>query len=284
MLVPTNSLRVKFKEENPEMPCMTYHLAFNANTKKGEFRPERVAYSTYIIDEASMICKGVMNNNLTDKNALNANMVLIHDRAQLAAVTPENKHWEDPKTRYFTYGKEYKKRNWFKIHLTKQMRQNDPRFIGILTKMRAMQDECGSLPKMIELLKDRIITEKEALELYRMDTKDIVIASTNDEVDRWNQILLKQAKPGELKLKYTTNGKEHVNNERVIMQKEEDRLESQVLAFGSSIHVVQGLTFTDRLFISLSMLRPNCNFDPHLFYTAVSRLKDIENLYLVKVD
>jgi hypothetical protein len=66
MLVPTNALRVKFKEENPDMPCMTYHLAFNANTKKGEFRPERVAYSTYIIDEASMICKGVMNNILIE--------------------------------------------------------------------------------------------------------------------------------------------------------------------------------------------------------------------------
>jgi len=227
-----------------------------------------------------MICKGVMNNNLTDKNALHSNFVLIHDQAQLAAVTPDNSKWEDPKTRYFTYGKEYKKRSWFKIHLTKQMRQTDQNFIDILNQIRAMQDECNSLPKMIDLLKDRIITEEQAKKLYRMDTKDILIASTNEEVDRWNEIFLKRAKEGELKLKYTTNTKDHVNNERVIMQAYKG--DTQELAFASTIHIVQGLTFTDRMFISLSLLKPNCNFDPHLFYTAVSRLKVKENLYLVK--
>ena len=62
------------------------------------------------MDECSMICKGVMNNNLTDTNAKNANFVLIHDHAQLAALTPDNSDWKDKQTRYFTYGKEYKKR------------------------------------------------------------------------------------------------------------------------------------------------------------------------------
>ena len=280
MLVPNHALRVKFRDEHPEMPCMSYHKMFNTNVKKGEYRPDRRVYSTYLMDECSMICKGVMNNNLTDKNAKDANFVLIHDQAQLAAVTPENSKWEDPKSRYFTYGREFKKRKWLNIHLTKQMRQTDPAFSAILDKIRDMQDECKSLPKMIELLKDRIITEEECKKLYRMDTKDIVIASTNNEVDRWNKIFLKLAKPGELKLKYTTNTTNHVNNERIIMQTEQG--ESQVLAFASTIHIVQGLTFTDRLFISLSMLKPHCNFDPHLFYTAISRLKVMDNLYLVQ--
>lgn len=280
MLVPTHSLRVKFKEEHPDMPCMTYHKAFNTNVKKGDFCPERKQYSTYIMDECSMICKGFMNNILTDKNALNANMVLIHDRAQLKAVVPETLSWKEKQVSYFTYGEEFKKREWFNIHLTKQMRQNDPRFIETLTKMRAMHDEAGSLPKMIELLKDRIITEQEAKDLYRMDTKDIVIASTNDEVDRWNEILKKQAKKGELKLKYTTTTDKHVNNERVILQTEQQAC--QELAFASTVHIVQGLTFTDRLFISLSLLKKNQNFDSHLLYTAVSRVKSIDLLYLVK--
>ena len=143
-----------------------------------------------------------------------------------------------------------------------------------------MQGKCGSLPKMVEMLKDRIITEVEAKKLYRYDTKDIMIATTNEEVDRWNDILLKLAKPGELKLKYTTNGKHYVNNERVIMQSEQ--MDTQALAFASTIHVVQGLTFTDRLFVSLDILKPHKNFDPNLLYTAVSRLKVMENLYLVK--
>ena len=287
MLVPTHALRVKFKEENPDMHCMTYHKAFNTNAKKGEWTPDRRPYSTYIIDECSMICKGVFNLILADKNAMNANMVIIHDQAQLAAVTPDNSKWEDPKSRYFTYGKEYKKRDWFKIHLIKQMRQTDQKFIDILTKMRAMQDECNSLPKMVEMLKDRVITEEECKKLYRMDTKDILIASTNEEVDRWNAIFLKLAKDETkrtglpmLKLKYTTNTKDHVNNERVIMQ--DFQGDTQELAFASTVHLVQGLTFTDRLFISLSLLKKNCNFDSHLFYTAVSRLRDMDNLYLVQ--
>ena len=65
------------------------------------------------------------------------------------------------------------------IHLTKQMRQSDPEFIAILDKFRIMQDKCGALPLMVDMLKDRIITQAKAVELYRMDTKDIVIASTN---------------------------------------------------------------------------------------------------------
>jgi hypothetical protein len=279
MLVPTHALRVKFKEECPDMPCETYHKAFNINVRKGDWNPERRPYSTYILDECSMICKGIMNRILTHENALRANIVLIHDRAQLAAVIPDNTRWEHPKLRYFTNGDEYKKRQWHRIQLTRQMRQTDPNFSAALDEMRVMQDE-NKLQEMIDLFPDRVISEAEALQKYRMDTKDIVIASTNEEVDRWNDMLLKRAKPGELKLKYTKTGKKHVNNERVILQSE--KLESQVYAFASTIHVVQGLTFTDRLFISLSILKKNNNFDPHLFYTAVSRLKTRENLYLVK--
>jgi hypothetical protein len=281
MLVPTNALRVKFRDENPDMPCQTFHKAFNMNQKKGEWMPDRRQYSNYILDECSMICKGMFNQMMTDKNAKNANLIIIHDQAQLAAVMPDNSRWEDPKTRYFTYGKEYKARQWNKIHLTEQKRQNDPRFIHILDRMRELQDKSCSLPTMVNLLEDRIISQKEALELYRMDTKDIVIASTNEEVDRWNQMLLKQAKPNELKLKYTTTKGKHVNNERVIMQT--NQLACQELAFASTVHIVQGITFTDRLFISLSLLKKGNNFDPHLLYTAVSRVKTIENLYLVRV-
>ena len=283
MLVPTNALLVKFRDENPTMPCMTFHKAFNMNQKKGDYMPERQTYSNYILDECSMICKGMFNQMLTDKHAKNANLVIIHDKAQLAAVLPDNSRWEDPKARYFTYGKEYKAREWNKIHLTEQKRQNDPRFIEVLEKMRELQDQPGSLPQMIKLLQDRIITEEAAKGLYRMDTKDIVIASTNEEVDRWNKVLLKQAKAGELKLKYTSTAKNYsyVNNERVILQT--NQLACQELAFASTVHIVQGVTFTDRLFISLSLLKKGYNFDPHLLYTSVSRVKNVENLYLVAV-
>ena len=62
-----------------------------------------------------------------------------------------------------------------------------------------------------------------------------------------------------------------------------EQLACQELAFAATVHIVQGITFTDRLFISLSLLKKENNFDPHLLYTAVSRVKSIDNLYLVRV-
>ena len=102
ILVPTNALRVKFAKENPGVPCSTYHKEFHTNKKKGDYLEPRRPYCNYILDECSMICKGVMNNILTHKNAKNANIVLIHDRAQLAPVMPGNEDWDTPSDRYFT--------------------------------------------------------------------------------------------------------------------------------------------------------------------------------------
>ncbi len=229
-----------------------------------------------------MICKGVMNNILTHRNARNANIILIHDRAQLAPVMPGNEDWADPKQRYFTNGREYKARNWFEVHLTEQKRQSDPKFIEILDKMRLLHDtNNGGLKDMIELLKNRIIPEKEVVNLYRMDKEDLMIASTNLEVDRWNAILHKHAKPGELKLKYTSECPGHVKNERIIQQSVCPA--NMELAFANTVHIVQGLTFPDRLFISLSLTQKRNNFDNHLLYTAVSRVKSIDQLFLVQV-
>jgi ATP-dependent exoDNAse (exonuclease V) alpha subunit len=229
-----------------------------------------------------MICKGVMNQILSHKLALNANFIIIHDKAQLAPVMPGNENWEEPEDRYFTNGREYKKRNWHQIHLTKQMQQNDPKFIETLDNMRIFHDQKdGGLREMIALMKDRIISERDALSLYRYDFQDLLIASTNEEVDRWNKMLLKQSGPGQLKVKYTKTNRTHVNNERVILQTEKEQ--NQELAFASTVHIVQGLTFPDRLFISLSLLEKRNNFDNHLLYTAVSRVKSLDQLYLVAV-
>ena len=282
ILVPTNALRVKFHKENPTIPCMTYHMAFDTNKKKGAWVQDRHAYANYIIDECSMICKGVMDNILTHKNAMNANIILIHDRAQLAPVMPGNEDWTNPRDRYFTNAAEYKKRTWNQIYLTEQKRQTDPHFIKILTQMRTLHDQPGrGLLQMIELLKERIIPEKDVAALYQFDTEDVLIASTNVEVNRWNEILSKSAQPGELKLKYNKTKGDHVNNERVILQSEIGK--DMELAFAATIHIVQGITFHDRLFISLSLLQKNNNFDNHLLYTAVSRVKSIDQLWLVKV-
>ncbi|MDR3572015.1 MAG: hypothetical protein P4L81_07590, partial [Candidatus Pacebacteria bacterium] len=132
-----------------------------------------------------------------------------------------------------------------------------------------------------------IISPEECLKLYRMDTEDLMIASTNEEVDRWNELLEKQAKNEQrtygfvpLKVKYNRSIRGYVNNQRLILQEEMNQ--HQDLAFASTVHIVQGLTFPDRLFISLSLTQKNNNFDNHLLYTAVSRVKTLENVYLVR--
>ena len=287
ILVPTNALRIKFAKECPDIPCTTFHKQFQTQKKKGEYCEPRRIYSTYIMDECSMICKGMMNLILTHQNAADSNIVLIHDRAQLAPVMPNNETWTNPQDRYFTNGEEYKKRTWNKVHLTEQKRQNDPRFIAILDQMRTLQDAKGhGLKEMIELLKERIISEQECEHLYRMDKEDLLIASTNKEVDRWNEKLGKLAKPNELKLIFNKNttvkGEKFVNNQRVILQSEQKAHHD--IGYASTVHVVQGLTFPDRMFVSLSLLQKNNNFDNHLLYTAVSRVKSLDQLYLVKQD
>jgi hypothetical protein len=227
-----------------------------------------------------MICKGMMNLILTHKNAKDANFVLIHDRAQLAPVMPDNARWILPEMRYFTNGDEFIKRNWRKVHLTEQRRQTDPVFIDILSKLRTLHDNVGGgLTEMVELLKHRIIPEADVKGLYRYDNEDLVIASTHEEVNRWNKILYNEK---ELKLIYTKTTKNYFNNQRVIQQT--TKLECQELAFASTVHIVQGLTHTDRLFISLSLLKKGNNFDSHLLYTSVSRVKDINNLYLIATE
>jgi hypothetical protein len=253
--VPNNNLLLKFRAEYPGVPCMTYHKAFqiqwNKKTESINGKPkERVLddrvppprkYSNYILDECSMICKGVMNNILTHKNAKDANFVLIHDRAQLAAIIPENSKWEHPEARYFTNGEEYKKRNWYEIHLTEQKRQNDAEFIAKLDKCRSLQDEKEGLEQMVQLFKDRIVTEEEAIQRYNYKTYDLLIASTVDEVKRWNEIFRKNAAPGELKVKYetTAKSKKYVKNLRLIMQSEVKIKPLQSLAFAATVHLVQ---------------------------------------------
>jgi hypothetical protein len=269
MLVPNNNLKIKFKKENPEMPCLTYHKAFQITVGKNKVNPmPPPKYKTYILDECSMICKGVMNRILTHPFALDANIIIIHDPAQLNPVMPSSKGWKD-KFPYFRYGEEYKARNWFKIHLTEQKRQTDEelkRRLDLVRNMHCSDDK-------VELFKDRIISKEEVKSLYRYDTEDLVLASTNEVVDEWNKILSKGAPS--LKVKYTRSTKKYAMNERLIGQKSIGN--DQELAFASTIHLVQGLTFLDRIFLSQTSL----DFDPHLFYTACSRAKTLDQIYLI---
>ena len=266
--VPNNNLKIKFRKEYPDIPCFTYHKLFQINTKAPVDPPR---YSTYIMDECSMICKGVMNAILNHKHAKDATMILIHDPKQLAPVVPAHDRWQDSSP-YFTEGREYNKRRWNQIHLTEQKRQTDPVFIEKLEKIRNL----NAFPEKLSILQDRIIDAETAKQLYRFDTEDIVLASKNVLVDQWNQILKAIAPANRLKVKFTRSTKRYANNERVINVSEV--ADNQELAFASTIHLVQGLTFTARIFI----VKQDCNFDPALFYTAVSRVKTIDDIFIIE--
>ena len=228
-------------------------------------------FSTYIIDECSMICKGLMNNILTHRNAKDATIILIHDKAQIGPVMPKSDNWKNSSP-YFTEGREYQAREWLHIHLTEQKRQTDPMFIERLEKIRNLD----KFTEKVAVFQDRIIDAETAKRLYRFDTEDLVLASKNVLVDEWNATLQKLAPAGQLKLKYKNSTPRHAKNERVINQSEMGA--NQALAFASTIHMVQGITFTSRIFLVLK----DCNFDPHLLYTAVSRVKTMDNIYLIQ--
>jgi len=147
-----------------------------------------------------------------------------------------------------------------------------------------------SLKMCIYVFRDRIISEEDVLQKYKYDNTDLVVASTNSEnnpeIDYWNKKLYN---PHSLKVQYTRriqktkrNDVEHNIGDRLIMQKQQEK--SQKLAYASSINAVQGRTFHDNLFLSLSIEKVGGNFDSHLFYTFITRPEYLNQIYLIQFD
>lgn len=148
------------------------------------------------------------------------------------------------------------------------------------TRNITKSQECRICSKVAAaLVKDKIlrtISPVNVKHLYDY-TKDIILCRTHREKDTWNNEF--QDKPkyyvvrqGKILDKY------HYNGEIIIYEKHPDEIPSNIInRHGYTVHSIQGETFTGRIFIDIREQK----FDFKMFYTAISRAKKIDQLYLI---
>ena len=117
----------------------------------------------------------------------------------------------------------------------------------------------------------KVINYSQLKELYTID--DMVLAGTNHLKDHYTS-MFEGSFPTE-KYYIKSNNRIHSNGEIVIGAKP-DKTECEV-RHAFTTHSIQGETATHKLFIDSSKM-----FDTRMFYTAISRAKTIDQIYIVK--
>ena len=164
------------------------------------------------------------------------------------------------------------------VNFTKNYRSKDPKLTKVLETMRSiMKNNYGNncLEDMNRVfgqaLKNRTISEEFMFANYKID--DLAICSLNKTQQRFNKVfdtennLIKKWKITEKTDKYP-RGKFVRGDDINTINKE--------LAYATTVHAVQGKTFTNKLYFDLGNI-----FEWGMFYTAVSRLTTLDDLYLI---
>ena len=164
------------------------------------------------------------------------------------------------------------------VNFTKNYRSKDPKLTKVLEAMRSvMKNNYGNncLADMNrsfgQALKNRTISEEFMFANYKID--DLAICSLNKTQQRFNKVfdtennLIKKWKITEKTDKYP-RGKFVRGDDINTINKE--------LAYATTVHAVQGKTFTNKLYFDLGNI-----FEWGMFYTAVSRLTTLDDLYLI---
>ena len=152
----------------------------------------------------------------------------------------------------------------------------------IKQKIRAfMYEHYGDTPKLLEyvkmLLPNNIITKEEAIENYNV--QDWVLASTVVNRDKWTDLLKHKGdkyyvvKHSKQDISKAFNGENCALKGHIIF---EDNKRCEI-RHGFTIHSAQGKTITKKIFIDLDKM----DFDYCLLYTAISRAKRLDQIYLI---
>lgn len=254
ILFPTNDLK-----DGCLIECYTYHKFYNINNPDIPNKPY-LYYSNVIIDEASMIGKKDFSHILK-YTPPHVNIYVISGIKQLAPVD------DDPITNKQLC-------NFKKIALTDIKRTNNKDFISKQLKMLSTDN----ISEKIAIFSDNIITEQKFLREYSIN--DIIISSTNDTVNYYNNILYNRYSDGDIiPVAYLRTTSNYFKNQRVYIKKSEFNREKYKLCFASTIHLVQGRTLNNNLyFINKNIW---CS---ELINVAFSRNTDISKLFIVNIE
>jgi len=108
---------------------------------------------------------------------------------------------------------------------------------------------------------------------YTID--DTILSSVNVFCNDVNNKLFD--KMDVLKCKYNTTTSKYAKNQTVILNKDVYDASKQSLNFCSTIHLIQGLTLKNKIYIN-----PNNLFIENLLYVAFSRAINIDQIYIIE--
>jgi hypothetical protein len=118
----------------------------------------------------------------------------------------------------------------------------------------------------------RAINKKKLQELY--DIQDMILVGTNYLKDAYTKMFTGKFKDD--KYYITSNNRLHSNGEILIGEKPE-KTDCEV-RHAFTTHSIQGETASHKLFIDASKM-----FDSRMFYTAISRARTIEQIYIIDI-
>ena len=129
--------------------------------------------------------------------------------------------------------------------------------------------------KQFFLKKHRVIDKEELAELY--DIRDYILVGTKKV--GWEYTNMFIGKFEEEKYYNNKNNYEYSNGDIVYINKEDGKLKdlsTVEIRHHFTTHSIQGETIDSRIFIDISKM-----FDSRMFYTAISRARKLDQIYLV---
>lgn len=128
---------------------------------------------------------------------------------------------------------------------------------------------------VFEEIKDRIITEEEALKQYN-PRDDIIIAGRWSAVNHFNEELHKLHE-GKEKIQLTCNLKDYSKGQIMYKPDLTTTTKSFKICFSTTIHGVQGKTFMGNLYIHKKNI-----FEYGMLYTALSRVRHYKQIFIIE--
>jgi len=121
-----------------------------------------------------------------------------------------------------------------------------------------------------------MIDQEELKEMY--DIKDYILVGTKKVGSEYTKMFTGNflCRSGEEKYYVKSNTDEFSNCDVVIDSKKPEECNSEI-RHHSTTHSIQGETITSKIFIDCSKM-----FDSRMFYTAISRAKYLDQIYIVK--
>lgn len=228
-----------------------------------------------IIDECSMISSSRLNV-IISQYSKNSNIILCGDiNYQLNPISGDTIKINDYDCKHVEcFTEDYRSKDDIIKNLKLKLREyiTDLQKHNItVTKERRI---CAKVATA--LIKDKTlqtISPENVKHIYDYKN-DIILCRTHREKDEWNVKFKDQSKyyvtrPGKI------NGKYYNSGEIIIDPSETPS--NITKRHGFTVHSIQGETFTGRIFIDIREQQ----FDFKMFYTAISRAKKINQLYLI---